>query len=130
MKYAYTIFYIENVTKTIEFYERAFGFERRFITPEEDYGELQTGETRIAFANIALGESNFREGFEKIGGRKRPLGFEMAFVSEEIESDFQRALDAGAVEVEKICQKPWGQKVGYLRDINGLLIEICTPMEG
>ncbi|MFT5735704.1 MAG: putative glyoxalase superfamily protein PhnB [Maribacter sp.] len=33
MTYAYTILYVENVTYTIEFYERVFGFSQKFITP-------------------------------------------------------------------------------------------------
>ena len=53
---------------------------------------------------------------------------EMAFVTENIAEDFKRAIDAGAHEFEGITEKPWGQKVGYLRDINGILIELCTPI--
>lgn len=129
MKYGYTIFYVDNVESTIEFYENAFGFSRKFITPEKDYGELSTGETTIAFASIELGNSNFSKGFEKITLRGKPMGMEMAFVTEEIEKDFQKAIEAGAIEFEAIVQKPWGQKVGYLKDINGILIEICTPIK-
>ena len=58
MKYGYTIFYVDDVEKTIEFYEKAFGFTRKFITPEGDYGELIAGETTIAFASFELGDSN------------------------------------------------------------------------
>ena len=54
---------------------------------------------------------------------------EMAVGSEYTEKDFQRAKEAGAIEYEKITQKPWGQKVGYLKDNNGILIEICTPIK-
>jgi uncharacterized glyoxalase superfamily protein PhnB len=39
-----------------------------------------------------------------------------------------RSLSAGAVEVKRPTQKPWGQSVGYVRDPNGFLVEICTPM--
>lgn len=49
MKFAYTILYVESVIDTIEFYEKAFGFTRKFITPEKDYGELISGETTISF---------------------------------------------------------------------------------
>ncbi|TAE58475.1 MAG: VOC family protein [Bacteroidetes bacterium] len=128
MKFAYTILYVENVTETIEFYEKAFGFSRKFITPEMDYGELLTGETSIAFASMELGNSNFRDGFEKTSPSKKPPGIELAFTTENIETDFQHALDSGATEFEPLTEKPWGQKVGYLRDINGFLIEICTPI--
>lgn len=129
MKYAYTILYVESVEKTIEFYENAFGFRKKFITPEADYGELISGETTIAFASNKLGQSNFNKEFEKLSLNKKPNGIEMAFITESIDSDFKKAIDAGAIEFESITQKPWGQKVGYLRDINGFLIEVCTPIK-
>ena len=53
----------------------------------------------------------------------------MVFVTENIQSDFKKALEEGATEFEPLTEKPWGQKVGYVRDNNGLLIEICTPIK-
>ena len=129
MKYGYTIFYVTNVQETIAFYEKAFGFQKKFVTPENDYGELISGETTISFASIGLGNANFKKGFNLLDKSDKPTGMEMAFVTENIEEDFQRAIEAGAREYERIKEKPWGQKVGYLRDINGILIEICTPIE-
>ncbi len=128
MKYSYTIIYVEHVTQTIEFYEKAFGFQRKFITPENDYGELDTGGTTISFASLELGASNFSKGFDKVDKTKKTVGIELAFTTENIEVDFQNAIDHGAEVFEKIVEKPWGQKVGYLRDINGVLIEVCTPV--
>lgn len=99
------------------------------MTPENDYGELITGETTIAFASTELGNSNFKNGFEKINKSGKPFGVELAFTTENIERDFQNAIKSGATEFEPLTEKPWGQKVGYLRDNNGFLIEICTPIK-
>ena len=129
MKYAYTILYVEDVVETVEFYEKAFGFSRKYISPENDYGELISGETTIAFALIELGNLNLKSGFEKITNTKKPFGVELAFTTENIETDFQSAINAGATEFESITIKPWGQKVGYVRDNNGFLIEMCTPIK-
>ena len=129
MKYAYTILYVENVAETIEFYKKAFGFNLKFLTPENDYGELISGETTISFASIELGNSNFKNGFEKINNSGKPFGVQLSFTTENIESDFKNAIKSGATEFEPLTEKPWGQKVGYLRDNNGFLIEICTPMK-
>ena len=63
IKFQYTILYVEDVTKSIEFYENSFGFERKFITPENDDRELNTGETTIAFAFKPLAASNLKNGF-------------------------------------------------------------------
>lgn len=119
MKYAYKILYVENVLKTIEFYEQAFRFQRKFITSEKDYGELISGEITISFASIELGNSNFKDGFQKSSLSDKPFGIELAF---------EKAKKAGATEVEKLTTKPWEQKVGYGKDNNGFLIEICTPL--
>lgn len=129
MKYGYTIIYVEDVKETVKFYQEAFGFQQKFLTPENDYGELISGETTIAFASIELGNSNFKQGFEKIDNSKKPFGVEMAFVTENIEIDFKKAIEMGAIEFEPLTEKPWGQKVGYVRDNNGFLIEVCTPIK-
>lgn len=128
MKYGYTILYVENVYETIEFYELAFGFKRKFITPERDYGELISGETVLSFASFDLAYSNLNKGFQKSSVANKPFGIELAFTTENIDVDFENAIKAGAIEVAQIVQKPWGQKVGYLTDNNGFLIEICTPI--
>ena len=128
MKFGYTIIYVKHVQETISFYENAFGFQSRFVTPEGDYGELISGDTTLSFASVELGKSNFQKGFIPIQPSEQPIGVELAFVSENVEVDFQKALDNGAIEFEPLTQKPWGQKVGYVRDNNGFLIEICSPI--
>jgi len=37
-------------------------------------------------------------------------------------------VDAGAEIVKQPEAKPWGQTVGYLKDLNGFLVELCTPV--
>lgn len=128
MKYKYTIFYVENVSHTLDFYTKAFGFKKKLITPEGDYGELLTGETTISFGSVELGNSNFKKGFMRLDSLTKPAGMEMAFVTENIDADFRKAIESGAQEYVAIQEKPWGQKVGYLLDPNGILIEICTPV--
>lgn len=128
LSYAYTILYVESVTQTIEFYETAFGFTKKFVTPEGDYGELISGATTIAFTSVELGESNIKEGFLTSNPNSKPFGIELTFTSTDIEADFAHAVKSGAKIVEDLKVKPWGQTVGYLKDINGFLIELCTPM--
>lgn len=128
-QFKYTILYVKNVTQTVEFYEKAFGLKRGFVTPEGDYGEVDTGSTTLSFANMELGDSNIKSGFVKSDLNSKPFGFELAFVTEDIEATWAQAINCGATVLEEIETKIWGQQVGYLRDINGFLLEICTPME-
>ena len=58
----------------------------------------------------------------------QPAGAEVAFVSDDVQASYDKALKAGAVSYDEPRQKPWGQTVAYVRDINGFLVEICSPM--
>jgi len=128
VKFSYTILYVENVSESIEFYEKAFGFERKFITPENNYGELISGDTTISFADIQLASSNLSNGFKVSVKGEKPFGIELGFTTENVELVFNHAVKMGATPLEKIKVKPWGQAVAYVQDINGFLIEICSPM--
>lgn len=128
VKFAYTILYVTDVTKSIEFYEKSFGFNRKFITPEEDYGELDTGQTTISFASLELANSNLKNGFEESSLERKPFAVELGFVTDNVEEILDLAKQNGATVLEEPKQKPWGQTVAYIRDIDGFLIEICTPM--
>jgi catechol 2,3-dioxygenase-like lactoylglutathione lyase family enzyme len=63
MKLGYTIIYVPNVAESLSFFESAFGLSRRFLHESGDYGELETGETTLAFASHELGNANFPTGF-------------------------------------------------------------------
>ena len=41
----------------------------------------------------------------------------------------ERRFAAGAIVVAPPTTKPWGQTVAYVRDLEGMLVEICTPVE-
>jgi uncharacterized glyoxalase superfamily protein PhnB len=127
IKYSYTILYVENVEATLAFYVKAFGFVQKFITPEKDYGELETGGTTLAFASYSVAEFN-GIAIEKRKPEALPSPFEITLVAGDIESAWKQAVKAGAEIIKKPTQKPWGQTVGYLRDINGFLVEACTKV--
>lgn len=129
IKFAYTILYVQDVAKTVAFYEAAFGLARKFVAPDNDYGELLVGETTLSFASLALAQSNLTEGFIESSPNGKPFGIEIGFTTQNVEETLANAEKAGAVVVEKPKTKPWGQTVAYLRDLDGFLIEICTPME-
>ncbi len=128
MKYGYTIVYVEHVEVTLAFYTKAFGFAQKFITPDKDYGELDTGGTTLAFASYSIAEYN-GIALQKQNSTALPPPFEITFVADDIDAAWKQAVEAGAVVVKEPVQKPWGQMVGYLRDVNGFLVEVCTRVK-
>ena len=130
IKFGYTILYVENVETAVAFYENAFGFSRKFVTPENDYGELSTGETTLSFASKKLAAQNLKEGFIESNLEAKPFAIEIGFITDDVTETVQKATSFGAVLVKEPTQKPWGQIVAYVRDLDGFLIEICTEVEG
>lgn len=128
MRFGYTILYVDDVPATIDFYERAFGLDRRFVADDATYGELETGETTLAFAQHALAGSSITGGYRSNTLAEPPPGLEIGFVTEDVAAAFERALAAGATALTAPKTKPWGQTVAYVRDLDGMLVEICTPV--
>lgn len=126
MKLGYTLLYVEDVLKTVEFYEAAFGLSRKFVH-ESDYGEMDTGATKLGFVAFGLARSNGVTFTEPRSEGAAPA-MEIAFVTEDVQAAFDRAKNAGAVGVAPPKQKPWGQTIAYVRDLNGFLVELCTPI--
>lgn len=129
MKFAYTILYVEDVVKTINFYEQAFGFSKKFITPDNSYGEVISGETTLSFASNTLALSNLKHGFIESNLNEKPFGIEIGFTTDDVQATIKKAIEAGAILYAEPKEKPWGQVVSYVRDLNGFLIEICTPVD-
>ena len=126
MKLGYIILYVPDVPAAVAFYERAFGLKNRMMV-ENQYAEMETGATALAFV-----DETFVAAFLAPFHRNRPgdaaAGVEVALVSDDVAAAFKAAVAAGAVAVLQPMQKPWGQTVSYVRDLNGCLVEICSPM--
>ncbi len=127
MKFGYCILYVPDVPAALAFYERAFGFSRKSLHESNSSGELATGTTRLAFAAESLAKTH--GDFRASRPGEKPCAMEVAFVTDDVEAALERAVAAGATLHHGPEQKPWGQTVGYVRDPNGFLIELCTPMD-
>jgi len=125
-KLGWVIAYVPDVTRAIEFYERAFGLERAFIAEDASFGELSTGETKLAFASETLGDSHFDGGFRR-PDPDQPPNVEIALIFDDPEAAFARAVENGASALVEPKTTPWGQRVAYVRDPYGTLLELASP---
>jgi len=128
VKFGYTINYVADVSAALSFFENAFDMKRRFLTDENDYGELDTGETVLAFASHELGKSNFSCGYVSATASEKPLGTEIALITNNVNETHESAIKNGATELKAPETKPWGQTVSYVRCPSGILLELCTPI--
>ncbi|MDD5656050.1 MAG: VOC family protein [Elusimicrobia bacterium] len=127
MKLGYVLLYVEDPLKTVEFYEKAFGLSRGFVHESNTYAEMDSGATKLGFVAISLAQSN-KVKFAPVKPNIPAPGIEIGLVTDSVDTAFRKAIEAGAVEVLKPTKKPWGQLVSYVRDCNGFLVELCSPM--
>jgi uncharacterized glyoxalase superfamily protein PhnB len=91
------------------------------------YGELEVeSKTTLAFASHSLGTGNLGHAFVKCDPNGAPLGIEIGFVCDNVQSAYDRAIEAGARSVKTPEVKPWGQTVAYLRGLDGEVVELCS----
>jgi lactoylglutathione lyase len=128
MNFAYTILYVRNVERSVEFYEKAFGLQRRFIADEKSYAEMETGATTLSFSSNDFMRSHFPAGFIENDPSRPPSGYEIAFTTDDVPAAYEQAVAQGAAAIDPPTQKPWGQTVAYVRDLDGILVELCTPI--
>lgn len=126
MKLGYVILYVNDVRAAMAFHEEAFGLSRRFATEDGTYGELAAGDLVLSFARADFAGQN--AGIPVAAQGSAPPQMEVAYTTPDVPAAIQRAVKAGGTLVSEPREKPWGQTVAFVRDPQGCLVEICTPM--
>ena len=132
VRLGYTIAYVDDVGTTVGFYAAAFGFGVGLLTPEGDYGELDTGSTTLAFAAASLAQDNLASGggCAEFSSISAPPPVAITLLTDDVHGAVAAAVANGARAYVDPATKPWGQLVAYVLDPNGLLLELATPVAG
>jgi lactoylglutathione lyase len=128
MTLGWVIVYVDDPPAAADFYERVFGMRVEFKVPSGEYAQLDTGSTKLAFATYTLGEHNFDGGVRRADGDGPPANVELALVHEDVDGAYAHALEAGCGALSAPQDKPQGQRVAYVRDPFGTLVELATPL--
>ncbi|KAH7542481.1 uncharacterized protein LOC107409182 [Ziziphus jujuba] len=123
---AYTVVYVKDVAKSVAFYAKAFGYTVRCLDKSHRWGELESGQTTIAFTPRRQHETDDLTGSVQTPGGSdsvRPP-MEVCFTYSDVDAAYKRAIENGAVAVNEPEEKEWGQKVGYVRDIDGIVVRL------
>ncbi|KAK8479833.1 hypothetical protein V6N13_010875 [Hibiscus sabdariffa] len=122
----YTIFYVRDVAKSVDFYAKAFGYNVRRLDESHRWGELESGQTTIAFTPKHQHETDDLTGEvqpPKSHLHRPPM--ELCFIYSDVDAAFKRAVENGAVPVSQPEDKvEWGQRVGYVRNIDGMTVRM------
>ena len=124
MTLGWVIVYVDEPDAAAVFYERVFGM--RVELAVGSYAQLDTGSTKLGFAAYSLGSKNFEGGVQRAEGA--PVNVEIALVHEDVDGAYAHALEAGCKALAAPQDKPQGQRVAYVRDPFGTLVELATPL--
>jgi lactoylglutathione lyase len=116
---------VQDVPTTVAFYEAAFGLTACVEGMSDQYVEMETGSTLLAFCQEELMSKDYPN-FRPSRPDQPPCAAEIAFVTENIQADYDRAVAAKAAIHVPLHQKPWGQYMAHLRDPTGVLVELCS----
>ena len=85
-----------------------------------------TGETKLAFGAHTLQTYLGKASVD--ADPNRPC-YEIAFETDDVAGAVHKAVEAGAIVQTPLTHAEWGQTIAYVSDPNGVLVEICSPME-
>jgi uncharacterized glyoxalase superfamily protein PhnB len=113
---------VEDLQRSIDFYEKGFGFPRMDSPPEVAFFTLNgtwlglfSGESLAQDASV----SPKGEGFNNFA-----LAHNLKS-EEEVDKTFEQAIGAGATPTKQPQKTPWGGYSGYFADPDGHLWEIA-----
>ncbi|KAL0732460.1 hypothetical protein Bca4012_008669 [Brassica carinata] len=94
------------------------------------WGELESGQTTIAFTPLHQHETDDLTGkVQATHSARERAPIEVCFCYPDVDAAFKRAVENGAVAVSEPEDKEWGQKVGYVRDIDGIVVRIGSHVK-
>jgi len=117
---------VDDGARAIEFYKDAFGAEEISRLPmggKIGHAELQIGDTRIMLNDEFPDHDNLSP--KSRGGTT--VGF--VIYTNDVDSAFKKALDAGGSETSPVQNQFWGDRVGTLTDPFGHKWSIATHVE-
>ena len=117
---------VDDAARAIDFYKQAFGATEISRLPMGDkigHAELQIGDTRIMLNDEFAENGNL--GPKARGGT--PVG--LIIYTEDVDTAFKRAIDAGGTETMKVENQFWGDRMGGLTDPFGHKWSIATHVE-
>jgi uncharacterized glyoxalase superfamily protein PhnB len=114
------IVFVEDVARSLAFYEDALGAELDHFDDDGSYGELQAG---IGFAAHHHVEQHLDLSFHRNEPGGLPSGFELDLAVDDVESAFAKAVEAGAAAVWAPQDKAWGRSA-LIRDLDGVFVHL------
>lgn len=116
---------VDGAIKVSEFYQKAFAADQVFAVPEDEKGRTMHVHLYINGSSVMLSDSYPEHGHP----HQAPQGYTMQLHlgADEIDSWWQRAIDAGCTQEVPLQVMFWGDRWGSLRDPFGVAWAMNAP---
>lgn len=114
---------VEGASKAADFYVKAFGAREVFRYPVDEQGRTMHIHLYVNHSSLMLSDAypEYGQALEK------PQAFNLTLQVKDIDSWWQRAVDAGATVVMPVQDMFWGARYGQLRDPFGVMWSMNEP---
>jgi uncharacterized glyoxalase superfamily protein PhnB len=130
MNRALPMLYVEDVLATVAFYERAFGGILDHAQEDGSYAEIRVGDLMVGLVDAADARRHLPVPFIPTASHEPPQAFELYLEVSDADRAVAQATEAGATLLAPLVDKPWGRRVAYVRDSNGVVVELSSPTRG
>ena len=117
---------VSNATQAAEFYQRAFGAQLVAFHPVDDQGRTMHVHLYVNGSSLMLSDPFPEHGCHL----ETPQAFNLTLQVNNIDAEWERAVQAGATVVMPVQQMFWGDRYGQLRDPFGVLWSMNQPAAG
>ncbi len=111
---------VQSAEKTLEFYEKAFGFERGTCIPGPD-GKIMHGEVNYQGQTLVMfsPEGNMGCPAKAPASTAHMPPFNLYVYTHDVDALYLRAVRAGAEALQPPSDMFWGDRMARFRDLNG-----------
>jgi PhnB protein len=107
---------VDGAVRAVEFYKKAFGAELAGMQPPDEKGRTMHAHLYIKGSSLMLSDFYPEHGHPKL----EPQGFSVLILTQNIDADYQRAIEAGAAAIMPPADMFWGDRYGQLKDPFGV----------
>lgn len=123
------IFAVRDLARSVEFYERSFGWPRNEWIDFTNYVELLTpgGQALGLYEREGFAETTGAEPMEVPEGRVAPAYLYVRV--EDVEATVARIQAAGGRPLSPLADRAWGERAAWFADPDGNVVAVAEPAQ-
>ena len=115
---------VDGAVKAASFYEKAFGAETANVLPPDEGGRTMHVHLYVNGSSLMLSDAYPEHGYPF----RDPAGFNLTLMVEDVDSWFNRAIEAGCTATVQPADMFWGDRYAAVKDPFGVAWAMNGPV--